>query len=264
MNLGERLQEKRKQANLTQQELAQQLNVSRQTISNWEVGRSYPDIESLVLLSELFSISLDVLLKGDVKVITSLKKRSVLSSLFLIFIGGLVLADAICLVVDFSLTGKPSWSLIVLCASVCAGSSFAIACYSGKERLLKTMLGVTFLVWPLLLTIQYALPTSESWFWNDGLIITLISLAGSWLMISLWRYTRISIWLLSILTMIISLGLNYYTMEPIGGSLITMEFIVFNLSQITLVLICLIIFIFKLDKGTVDAWLFRKIRNYAK
>ena len=53
--------------NLSQEELAEKIYVSRQTISNWETGKNYPDIHSLLLLSLLFNISLDQLVKGDVE-----------------------------------------------------------------------------------------------------------------------------------------------------------------------------------------------------
>lgn len=52
--------------NLSQEELAEKVYVSRQTISNWETGKNYPDIHSLLLLSTLFDISLDQLIKGDI------------------------------------------------------------------------------------------------------------------------------------------------------------------------------------------------------
>lgn len=54
--------------NLSQDELADKVYVSRQTISNWETGKSYPDIHSLLLLSTLFQVSLDQLVKeGDIE-----------------------------------------------------------------------------------------------------------------------------------------------------------------------------------------------------
>ncbi|GAW99615.1 Cro/CI family transcriptional regulator [Secundilactobacillus mixtipabuli] len=58
----------RERLGLTQDELAAKLYVSRQTISNWETGHSYPDLENLLRLSILFDVSLDDLLKGDVAV----------------------------------------------------------------------------------------------------------------------------------------------------------------------------------------------------
>lgn len=67
MELGNRIKELRKAQNINQDELAEQLFVSRQTISNWENDKSYPDIQSVLLLSEIFDVSVDTLLKGDVE-----------------------------------------------------------------------------------------------------------------------------------------------------------------------------------------------------
>lgn len=54
--------------NLSQEELAEKVYVTRQTISNWENNKNYPDIHSLLLLSSLFDISLDQLIKGDIDI----------------------------------------------------------------------------------------------------------------------------------------------------------------------------------------------------
>jgi transcriptional regulator with XRE-family HTH domain len=54
--------------NLSQEALAEKVYVTRQTISNWENNKNYPDIHSLLLLSSLFNISLDQLIKGDIKI----------------------------------------------------------------------------------------------------------------------------------------------------------------------------------------------------
>lgn len=65
MELGKQLKEARAGANLSQEELAKRIGVSRQTISNWENCRSYPDIGSLIKLSDLYGLSLDAMLKED-------------------------------------------------------------------------------------------------------------------------------------------------------------------------------------------------------
>lgn len=65
MEFNEKLQELRKQKNLTQEELAEALYVSRTAISKWESGRGYPNIDSLKAISKFFSVSLDELLSGD-------------------------------------------------------------------------------------------------------------------------------------------------------------------------------------------------------
>ena len=68
MELGKRLKDLRNRMGMTQDELAERLFVSRQTISSWENDKSYPDIHSLLMISELFSVSLDTLVKGDIEV----------------------------------------------------------------------------------------------------------------------------------------------------------------------------------------------------
>lgn len=67
MEIGQRIKEYRAALGMTQEELADRLYISRQTVSNWENGRSYPDIHSLVMLSELFGVTLDTLVKGDIE-----------------------------------------------------------------------------------------------------------------------------------------------------------------------------------------------------
>lgn len=67
MELGKQIKGHRIEANLSQEELADKLFVSRQTISNWENDKNYPDINSLVQMSEVFHVSLDHLVKGDLE-----------------------------------------------------------------------------------------------------------------------------------------------------------------------------------------------------
>ena len=68
MELGKQIRKYRKEQSLSQDELAEKVYVSRQTISNWENDKSYPDVNSLILLSEVFHTSIDNLIKGDVEV----------------------------------------------------------------------------------------------------------------------------------------------------------------------------------------------------
>lgn len=67
MKFEENLRELRKCNGLSQEELAQKLNVSRQAVSKWENGSGYPELDKLLLLCELFHCTMDALLKGDVK-----------------------------------------------------------------------------------------------------------------------------------------------------------------------------------------------------
>ncbi|MGX7200641.1 helix-turn-helix domain-containing protein [Enterococcus nangangensis] len=91
MDVGERLKERRGQLHLTQEEVAEKMAISRQTISNWENGRSYPDIERMVRLSELYQLSLDELLKGDQQLVNHLQAETNVQRWLKIFVGLLLL-----------------------------------------------------------------------------------------------------------------------------------------------------------------------------
>lgn len=67
MNIGEKLYELRKGKNLSQEEVADKLNVTRQTISKWETNQSTPDFDKIKPLCELYDITADELLTGEIK-----------------------------------------------------------------------------------------------------------------------------------------------------------------------------------------------------
>lgn len=75
MTIGQRLMQARKAQALTQQQVATVCHVSRQTVSSWESGRTYPDIESIVCLADLLQLSLDELLRPDGELVQVLKHR---------------------------------------------------------------------------------------------------------------------------------------------------------------------------------------------
>ena len=75
MELSSQMKKYRAEAGLSQDALAEKIFVSRQTISNWETGKNYPDINSLLRMSEVFGISVDSLLKGDVEEIKEMIKK---------------------------------------------------------------------------------------------------------------------------------------------------------------------------------------------
>ncbi len=68
MNISTQIKKYRSIMELSQEELAESIYVTRQTISNWENGKNYPDIHSLLLLASLFNVSLDQLIKGDIEI----------------------------------------------------------------------------------------------------------------------------------------------------------------------------------------------------
>lgn len=68
LQIGTQIRKYRSDMGISQEMLAEKVYVSRQTVSNWETGKNYPDIHSLLMLSVLFNVSLDQLIKGDVEI----------------------------------------------------------------------------------------------------------------------------------------------------------------------------------------------------
>lgn len=94
MNIGDQIQHLRKREHLSQGEFANLLYVSRQTVSNWETGKSCPDLETLIRISDHFGISVDALLGHDSPALPSpddkaaKHRRLIFSALLLVFLVG--------------------------------------------------------------------------------------------------------------------------------------------------------------------------------
>ena len=78
MNIGNQILNIRKENQLPQEEFGKLFHVTRQTVSNWENGKSYPELQILVSISNQFDISLDTLLKEDLKMVQSIDKERVM------------------------------------------------------------------------------------------------------------------------------------------------------------------------------------------
>ena len=133
MEFNNKLYELRKQKGFSQEELANRLNVSRQTVSKWEVGDSTPDMEKLIAISDLFGISLDELIldksptpppvvqsaksevyreiKSDIKekVLTDSNRKKVRKWLKIagIILGAVLVVDLISFLIYIALNGFP-------------------------------------------------------------------------------------------------------------------------------------------------------------
>lgn len=100
MKINQQIKSYRTKLNMSQEELANKVFVTRQTVSNWETNKNYPDIHSLLLMSSLFKISLDQLVKGDLEIMKetiqteSIKKFSVLSTCFSVMLLLLIISFA--------------------------------------------------------------------------------------------------------------------------------------------------------------------------
>lgn len=75
MDISNQIKTRREAMGLSQEQLAEKLYVSRQTISNWERDKTYPDVQSLLMLSILFDTSIDTLVKGDVTIMEEAVER---------------------------------------------------------------------------------------------------------------------------------------------------------------------------------------------
>ena len=97
MKIGDKLKNARLNKSMTQEEVAEKLFVSRQSISNWENNKTYPDIGNVIALSDLYQISLDELLKGSDNFMKHLEESTdiVKSNKKLIFFIGLALTAMI-------------------------------------------------------------------------------------------------------------------------------------------------------------------------
>jgi len=76
MGISEKLKQARLATGLSQEDIAEKVGVSRQTVSNWETGKSYPDIASVIALSDAYSVPLDSLMKGDDEMIDHFKEST--------------------------------------------------------------------------------------------------------------------------------------------------------------------------------------------
>ena len=100
-NLGDKLLNLRKRSKLTQEEVADKLKVTRQTVSNWELNQTKPDIDQIKGLSKLYKVSVDELIDNDIKEILTEKVSNVeklagliytiLKVLAIVFIGSIIL-----------------------------------------------------------------------------------------------------------------------------------------------------------------------------
>ena len=104
MEIEKKLKDVRMQAGLTQEQVAEKIMVSRQTVSNWENSKSLPDIVSIMSLSDLYQISIDELLKGDKRMkekmekdanIAKANKRVILTTAIITLVVGIIYSISI-------------------------------------------------------------------------------------------------------------------------------------------------------------------------
>ena len=125
MEIGKKLKNARIEAGLTQEKAAEKIDVSRQTISNWENEKSYPDIISVIELSNLYSISLDDLLKGDERMMEHLEESTNVVKSTRKLIGAILLnIITVILLITLSmfLPDRSYYLLVVFCLAIASSS----------------------------------------------------------------------------------------------------------------------------------------------
>ena len=125
MEIGKKLKDARMKSGFTQETVAEKINVSRQTISNWENEKSYPDIISVIALSDLYSTSLDDLLKGDREMMEHLEECTNVVKSTRKLIGAIILnAVTVILLIALSmlLPDKSYYLLVVFCLAIMSSS----------------------------------------------------------------------------------------------------------------------------------------------
>lgn len=152
MELPQQLKANRERLGLTQEDVAQRIFVSRQTMSSWETGKTYPDVQSLLLLSNLFGVSIDSLVKGDVETMReTIVKDAVRMERLSIGMVGFLLAGVACLVGwdliwDEPVSAVPwlTWGVVVGMALFALCAALAMVCACRVEKLKKDHDLVTF------------------------------------------------------------------------------------------------------------------------
>ena len=139
MEIGTKLKNARNNANLTQEDIAEKIGVSRQTVSNWENNKSYPDIISVIRLSDIYGISLDTLLKEDENMIKHLdestnivKSKNRLRKLLPVLAYTVIWALCVLLLWLYSDRDAGTYSIFVFWG-ILPVSTLIISAISGKE-----------------------------------------------------------------------------------------------------------------------------------
>lgn len=132
MEIGKMLKEKRAEHELTQEELSEKIFVSKKTISNWETGKTTPDLDSLIRLANLFDLSLDNLLLEGSSIVENIKHDMELKTLRVIQICNILISLCTLLVVFVS-----DLPYLVLIAFVVIGGCNLLTSFYIEDRVKK-------------------------------------------------------------------------------------------------------------------------------
>lgn len=200
MTLGEKIQKLRKQSGLSQEALAEKVNVTRQTISKWELNQSSPDLDFIVQLSDIFNVSSDYLIKDEMTEPNELpckKRRYYLSEknkriILIIISAAALVACYVCLICDYFTSERLTWSLISVASIVAAWFIILPGLVCKMKVVLKTLIVVTIIPMPLLGVLSLVL--RKKVIFTLGFFITLIAVVTIWAIYWVFRKCKSSLW----------------------------------------------------------------------
>lgn len=189
MTLGEKLQKLRKERGYSQEVLAEKIGVTRQTISKWELNQSLPDLDFVGRLCEVFHVSADYLINGEVKEITeSVEERGrrkydrfweeKKDVLFALVTALAIVASCICLISDYFLGEGLSWSPIALLSTMGAWLLFLPLFKAKTKVLFKTLIVLSAISIPFLGLLSVML--RKPGLLPLGTCLALIAIVGIW------------------------------------------------------------------------------------
>ncbi len=110
MDIGSKIRQIRKENHMSQEQFAQEFHVTRQTVSNWENNKNYPDMETIRAISVKYQISFDTLLKDDIELLNEIdqtKKKAVIwKKKYMIALVVMILALGLCMILGYELNRK--------------------------------------------------------------------------------------------------------------------------------------------------------------
>jgi len=201
MTLGKKIQKLRKQQGLSQEELAEKIIVTRQTISKWELDQSTPDLAFITQLSDFFGVSADYLIREELDEPDALlmpKKKEfhiterVKHRILIALSATAMIAIFVCLTCDYFTSEYLQWSLIATVSIVLAWCLCVPIFIAKSKIILKMLITVSVLVIPYLLLLGFLL--KQSIVFKVGACVSVVTLAAVWLIYWIFQKCRSRLW----------------------------------------------------------------------
>lgn len=137
MEIGKMLKEKRAEHELTQEQLSEKIFVSKKTISNWETGKTTPDIDSLIRLANLFDLSLDNLLLEGSEVVENIKNNLELKTLQGVRTANIGISICVVMIIFITNLSDVSYTFLILTVLIAACNLIVAFYIDGRIKKLQ-------------------------------------------------------------------------------------------------------------------------------